>query len=191
MKLYIDETENNKMFMVVGLLVNSKSEIDMSFKRFKNRINEIGLKPKDKQVICIEFKSFILDRKFQRIKNMLLNELNKLNYVIFYSCYSKNKESMKQSKKEKIYINLLEKIVDNIDNEVDIVFDDFGRIDFEDKIITRLSKKYNVKSVTPKNSQKEAGLKYVDNICSVIRLYRSNEDRFKFFESIKDNTIQI
>ena len=191
MMLYIDETENNKMFMVVGLLVNSKSDIDMSFKRFKNRINEIGLKPKDKQVICIEFKSFILDRKFQRIKNMLLNELNKLNYVIFYSCYSKNKESMKQSKKEKIYINLLEKIVDNIDNEVDIVFDDFGRIDFEDKIITRLSKKYNVKSVTPKNSQKEAGLKYVDNICSVIRLYRSNEDRFKFYELIKDNTIQI
>ena len=191
MMLCIDETENNRMFMVVGLLVNSKSEIDMSFKRFKNRINEIGLKPKDKQVICIEFKSFILDRKFQRIKNMLLNELNKLNYVIFYSCYSKNKESMKQSKKEKIYINLLEKIVDNIDNEVDIVFDDFGRIDFEDKIITRLSKKYNVKSVTPENSQKEAGLKYVDNICSVIRLYRSNEDRFKFYELIKDNTIQI
>ena len=191
MMLCIDETENNRMFMVVGLLVNSKSDIDMSFKRFKNRINEIGLKPKDKQVICIEFKSFILDRKFQRIKNMLLNELNKLNYVIFYSCYSKNKESMKQSKKEKIYINLLEKIVDNIDNEVDIVFDDFGRIDFEDKIITRLSKKYNVKSVTPENSQKEAGLKYVDNICSVIRLYRSNEDRFKFYELIKDNTIQI
>ena len=98
---------------------------------------------------------------------------------------------LKQSIKEKIYIKLLEKIVNNIEDSIDIVFDGFNKKNFETRIVNRLSLYDNVSSITSGNSQTEAGLKYVDNICSVIRLYKSNDDRFKFYELIKDNIIQI
>ena len=42
----------------------------------------------------------------------------------------------------------------------------------------------NVNSVIPKDSKSESGLKFVDNLCSTIRLYRSNKDEWNFYEII-------
>ena len=191
MMLYIDETENNKMFMVVGLLVNSKSDIDMSFKRFKKQAQEVSIKTKYKGLVFTEFKSTLLDRSYHKIKTKMLNEIQNLDNRIIYSCYMKKDLVLKQSIKEKIYIKLLEKIVNNIEDSIDIVFDGFNKKSFETRIVNRLSLYDNVSSITSGNSQTEAGLKYVDNICSVIRLHKSNEDRYKFYELIQDSTIQI
>ena len=191
MMLYIDETENEQYFIVVGLLANTKEEINHSFKHFKKYVNSLNYKPKDKQVMFIEFKSVMLDRKFQKVKSILLNEINKINCTIYYSYYKKEKHSFKQSQKEKIYINLLEKIVSSIDSRIDVIYDGFSNIDFESKIEKRISILENINSICSGNSQNEAGLKYVDNICSTIRLHISNEDKYQFYSSIKNIVIKV
>lgn len=68
MILYIDETENDDYFIVTGLLVASKQNVDMSYKHFKKKVHAMNLSPKRKEKIFNEFKSVILDREFQRIK---------------------------------------------------------------------------------------------------------------------------
>lgn len=40
MILYIDETENDNYFIVTGLLVTSKQNVDMTYKRFKKKCYE-------------------------------------------------------------------------------------------------------------------------------------------------------
>ena len=54
MILYIDETENEQLFIVAGLLVDSETEIETAYKRFKNRIHGYKLSPKYKSKIFTE-----------------------------------------------------------------------------------------------------------------------------------------
>ncbi len=86
---------------------------------------------------------------------------------------------------------MLEKIVSNIADDIDIIFDNFNKKDFEMKIVERIGSKDNVRSIKPMNSQLEAGLKYVDNICSVIRLHLSDHDEYSFYSFIKDKVINV
>lgn len=84
MILYIDETENDNYFIVTGLLVTSKQNVDMTYKRFKKKVNAMNLPPKRKEKIFNEFKSVILDREFQKIKKNHANrnnEIKKSNYL--------------------------------------------------------------------------------------------------------------
>lgn len=191
MILYIDETENQDYFIVAGLLTESQLVVDNSFRHLKNRINKLNYKAKDKNEIFLEFKGHVLDRKFQKVKFEMLDEINKLDEVIYYSCYIKKEKSLKQSIKEKEYIRMLEKIVSNIADDIDIIFDNFNKKDFEMKIVERIGSKDNVRSIKPMNSQLEAGLKYVDNICSVIRLHLSDHDEYIFYSFIKDKVINV
>ena len=78
MILYVDETENEQYFIVVGLLANSKLEVDQSFKHFRNSVRKMKIKQKHKEQIFIEFKSKLLDRRFQNIKIKMLNEIKEL-----------------------------------------------------------------------------------------------------------------
>lgn len=89
MILYIDETENDNYFIVTGLLVTSKQNVDMTYKRFKKKVNAMNLSPKRKEKNFNEFKSVILDREFQKIKKIMLIEIMKLKNQIIYSCYLK------------------------------------------------------------------------------------------------------
>ena len=59
------------------------------------------------------------------------------------------------------------------------------------KIVERIGSKDNVRSIKPMNSQLEAGLKYVDNICSVIRLHLPDHDEYSFYSFIKDKMINV
>ena len=191
MILYVDETENENLFIVAGLLCNSKTEIDNSFKHFKNSIRKTKIKQKHKEQIFVEFKSNLLDRSFQNIKIKMLKEIIELDISIFYSCYIKKDKSFKQSLKEKIYLQLLEKIVNNIENEFDLIFDKFNITNFELNIKRKMIKNKNIKNVNSIDSTFEAGLMYVDNICSVIRLYLTNNDRFNLYDYIEDKVIEI
>ena len=86
---------------------------------------------------------------------------------------------------------MLEKIVSNIADDIDIIFDNFNKKDFEMKIVESIGSKDNVRSIKPMNSQLEAGLKYVDNICNVIRLHLSDHDEYSFYSFIKDKVINV
>ena len=104
MMLYIDETENEQYFIVVGLLVNSKYDVDMSFKRFKKQAQKVLTNPKYKGLVLTEFKSTLLDRSYHKIKRKMLREIQSLEKRIIYSCYLKKDSVLKQSIKEKTYI---------------------------------------------------------------------------------------
>ena len=190
MILYLDETENTQYFIVAGLMVSSQEVINNSFKKFKKSIKNLPLQNKYKSIVFSEFKSYILDRSYKTIKFRMLNELNCLDYFVLFSYYKKE-TIFKQSLKQKIYLQLVENIISKLDFEFDIVFDNFGIDSFEKTIVEKFSKKHNIKTIKPLNSQQEPGLKYIDNLCSVIRLHISNEDKYGFYDLIKDKVIEI
>lgn len=92
--------------------------------------------------------------------------------------------------KEKQYIYLLNNIVSFIKENIDIIFDSFNKIDFEQKIIESISKHPNVISIQPRNSFDEPGIQFVDNLCSVIRLsYLDSKNHY--YSIIKDKVVQV
>ena len=191
MILYIDETENEQYFIVTGLLTSSRLAVDYSFKHFKNSVRKMDIKQKYKERIFVEFKSGLIDRNYKRIKYKLLEEIKDLESSVVYSCYVKKDCVLKQETKEKIYIQLVEKIVSYINDKIDVIFDEFGIDSFEREIINNIGEYKNVNSIIPMNSKLEAGLMYVDNLCSVIRLHLTNDDKYKFYDYIKDIAIEV
>ena len=75
MVLYIDETENEDFFFVTGLLADSKTDVDRAYRQFKKAVHNYPIAPRYKQEVFREFKSFLLDRRFQRIKNRKYGEV--------------------------------------------------------------------------------------------------------------------
>lgn len=190
MLLYVDETENDDYFIVTGLLVTSKQNVDMSYKHFKKKVNSMNLNPKRKEKIFNEFKSVILDREFQKIKKSMLMEIMKLENQIIYSCHLKKEGVFNQELKEAQYIKLLNMIVGAISEDIDILFDAFNKKDFENQIIETIKLNNHVTSIQPRDSFDEAGIQFVDNLCSVIRQSFS-DDKNEFFILIKNNVIQV
>ena len=155
-------------------------------KRFKNRIKDINVPVKYRAKVYTEFKSTLLDKDYRRIKNIMLEEIRSLDGVIIYSCYIKKTPIINQVQKESIYITLLSSILSSVDNPTTVYFDRFGKKDFEDRIISSTEGMEFIKSICPRDSQVEPGLQFVDNICSVIRLYKSNEDINNYYDMISD-----
>jgi len=68
MILYVDETECPEYFIVTGLLVRSKEDVELAFKRFRKWTMSIPLPEDVRAQLNIEFKSTLLDRRYKRIK---------------------------------------------------------------------------------------------------------------------------
>jgi hypothetical protein len=90
-----------------------------------------------------------------------------------------------QKKKEDVYILLLSKIVTSLESETDIIYDAFNKSDFEQRINTTIAPFVNVRSIKAMDSRLEAGLQFVDNVCSVIRLQKSDKDQYSYYEIIE------
>ncbi|MDO4500864.1 MAG: DUF3800 domain-containing protein [Erysipelotrichaceae bacterium] len=191
MILFVDETETNEYFIVTGLLLNNEYETNGVYKKFKKYVNSLSLIQKDKVTLFREFKSTLMDRRFQRIKLKLLDEINNIDNRVIYTTYIKKNHPILQGVKEKEYIRLITRIIESIDLEIDIVFDGFNKKDFESKIIDKLNKLENVKSVRAGDSQKECGLQFADNMCGVIRLHLTNKDEWNFYKRIEKNVIKL
>lgn len=191
MILYIDETECDDYFIVAGLLTQSKRDTDLAYKHFKKGLKSMKISPKEKQKVFYEFKATLLDRHYQRIKIKMLVEINKLENTILFSTYTKKDLIFNQQDKEDNYILLLQKIVASINQEIDIIFDNFNNQKFEEKIIEEISKYDHVLSVNAKESFDEAGLQFIDNICSVLRLDQTQSDKNHFYELIKEHVIKV
>ena len=71
MVLYVDETENDDYFIVTGLLVNSQTDIINTYNHFKKRADKLKIAPKEKGKLFTEFKSTLLDNRFQKIKGFI------------------------------------------------------------------------------------------------------------------------
>ena len=133
--LYIDESLDKKIFVVGGILVNSEKDLLLAYSQLKKQIMNIPMTRKQKEEVTYEFKSTLLERTYPQIKRKLLYKLNALDCSIVYS-YKRIDTKLVQEDKEKLYIELLSKIVSNINEEVTIVtFDSFGNAKFENKIV--------------------------------------------------------
>ena len=191
MILYVDETESENFFLITGLLVKNKQDIYLAYKHFKNRIKYYPLSMREKEKVYIEFKSFLLDNHYQKIKRVMLEEIVKIdNLKIMYSIKIKKNSNFKQSNKEKAYLELISKIAQKCGN-VSVVFDSFNNPRFEAKIIEKLCELDNVIDVKPKNSQDEPGIKFVDNLCGTIRLHIMKRDYNNFYKYISFNVVEI
>lgn len=185
MILYVDETENDNYFIVVGLLMSSDKEANnLFFYSFKKHTRNYKLKKNVKKKLYNEFKSFYLDKNYQKIKKNMLNIIFKNHSSSYYSYYIKKDKHISYILKKNMYIKLLDCIVKDIDSCIDIVFDEFGDINFEESIIDKISRNSNVKSIKAVDSRKSAGLILVDNLCSTVRLHLSNADTYNFYDII-------
>ena len=191
MYLFIDETENNDWFIVAGLLVKNKKDIVLAYNHFKKSIRNIPIDSRAKSILFTEFKSTLLDRKYKKLKIKLLEELSNLNPVVIFSCYYKDDSSFTQKSKEDAYIKLLSKILLEIKDRVNIIFDRFNKKDFENRIIG-LSKEFvSIETIMGIDSHLEEGLQFIDNLCSVIRLYKSNSDKYNFYTMIEKYSTEV
>ena len=120
----------------------------------------------------------------------MLEEIMKLDSQIIYSCHIKKEERFTQEMKERVYINLLNNIVSSIHEDIHIVFDSFNKSDFEYNIVHSIVSHKNVLSIEPKNSYDEAGIQFVDNLCSVIRLsYLDSKNNY--YQIIKTKVVHV
>ena len=191
MTLYVDETENEEFFIVSGLLVNSSSDVELAFKQFKKNIHGAHISAKEKQELFTEFKATQLDRHYQKIKFRMLDAICTFDNSIIYSCHIKKGPSFLQSRKEDVYVLLLSKIVASLEEETDIIFDTFNKMDFESRITNTILPYSNVSSIQARDSRTEAGLQFIDNICSTIRLHLSGKDQNGFYKIIEDRVQNV
>ena len=185
MILYVDETENDEYFIVAGLLVESDAEVNLAYKRFKKRIKSFNIREKFRSRLFTEFKSTLLDNTYPRVKERMIGEILSLEGMIIYSCFVKKDVHFNQELKESVYITLLSKILGEIKSNTVVLFDSFGKKDFEDRIIRSFIDNDIIDDLFPGKSEKEAGLQFIDNICSVIRLHKSGDGKDRFFDLIK------
>ena len=162
----------------------------LCIKKFKKKIKNFPISPKEKEKIFTEFKSVILDKKYQRIKVCMLEHINTMDYSIYYAVYKKKNNSFYQQEKENVYISLLNKIVSHIDSEIDIIFDTFNKADFELKIIESIKQNNNVLTIVQRDSRLEYGLQFIDSICSIIRHHVYEKDSTLYYLLTNYNTIK-
>lgn len=190
MILYIDETENEEFFIVGGILVESEQKIRAAYKRFKHSIKEISIPTKYKSKVYSEFKAFYLDHDYKKVKRKMLEEIHTLDGCIIYSCYIKKGSKFNQTLKESVYITLLSSILSSLGKTTVVVFDKFGKPDFEKRIINSAKSNENILKIYPMDSQMEPGLQFADNVCSVIRLRKSGCDVYGYFDLISDIVVE-
>ena len=185
---YIDETETDEFFIVCALTIESDIELEESFKFFKKKARNLStkFKEKEKRKLFTEFKSVELDHKHPGIKRAMLNHIDLLDCTITYSCQRKYQPAIKYEEKKKLYITAIHEALDIIDKPKDVIFDYFKNKKFEQEIIDSFKDDEKVLSIAPGDSKQYSGLKYVDNICSVIRHRINNNDKYNYYYLIED-----
>lgn len=189
---YIDETETDNYFIVCALTVESEIELEESFKSFKKKTKNLMSKSNRKQkgTVFEEFKSREIDDSFPSVKRAMLNFIDLLDCKITYSYQKKSQPNIKFDEKKKLYITAIHEALDIIDKPKYVIFDYFKNKKFEQEIIDSFISDELVLSIVPGDSKQYTGLKYVDNICSVIRQRITNKDKHNYYYLIEDKIIR-
>lgn len=190
MILYVDETENDEYFILTGLLLESQIVANQIYSSFKKKASNYKLSEDLKTKLFTEFKSVLMDKMFQSIKRKLIEEIKNEENVIIYSVYIKKDKKIMKGERIKLYTKMLIKIVNSIDQNINIIFDRNGA-DFDFSVISTISKLENVESINSADSQLVPGLQLVDNLCSIIRRKYSNSDIDNFYELIESNIRKV
>ena len=189
--LYIDESYDENVFVVGGVITNNKEEIARTYSKFKKHLKKYPLSENKKRLIMSEFKSCILDRSFPKIKRFILSYINDANINIIYSCNQINKK-LEQDEKESLYITLLKNIINIINDDIVIVtFDSFSNTRFNSKIYNKIKEINNVMDVLCVNSFENKGLQFADNVVGTIRRHISGIDVNNDYEIISNKVISV
>ena len=191
MILYVDETENDKLFIVAGLIAPSEQDVELAYKKFKNGIKGFKIPNKYKSKVYMEFKSVYLDHDYSKLKLKMLEEIHQIDGSVIYSCFIKKNSKFNQVLKESVYITLISSIMGALDSKTDVVFDRFGKEDFEKRIVECAKSNVNIVNIEPRDSQLIPGLQFADNICSVIRMHKSGEDEYNYYDLISDMVEEV
>ena len=124
------------------MLVNTKQDVELAFKRFKKSVGNAKIPAPLKSKLFTEFKSVIMDRTYQNMKIKMLSELNEFEHCVVYSTFVKKTKNLSQKDKERAYINLIAKIASSLTKPVEIVFDMFNKKNFESEIIKKLKSNF-------------------------------------------------
>ena len=86
---------------------------------------------------------------------------------------------------------MLSKIVSSIEEDISIIFDRFNIPTFEESIVQTVSEHQNVQAIMPRDSQEEPGLQFADNICSVLRQYKTEREENEYYRILKKRIREI
>lgn len=190
MILYVDETENIEYFILTGLLLESEKVANSIYYSFKKKATNYKISENLRANLFTEFKSTLMDNMFQPLKKKMIEEIKTVDHIVIYSIYVKKEKNIKKSIKNKIYIRMLAKMINSIDSDIEIVFDR-NSTDYDNNIVTAISKLENVISIKSADSQLTPGLQLVDNMCSIIRRKYSNTDIYHFYALIEKNIREV
>jgi len=189
--LYIDESFDEKLFVVGGILVDSEKDLFLVYNQFKKQFNEIPMTRKQKERISFELKSTLLESSYPQIKRKLLYKLNLLNCDIVFS-YRELNRKLTQDIKEEYYLSCLKQIASNVSDDLTIItVDELGSVKFETKVINEISKIDNVKLIKKDYSFANKGLQFADNVVGVVRKHIGNLDTEKFYDIIAKKVKRI
>ena len=187
MILYIDESFYTNYFIVGGLLAKNDYIVKETSKQFRKHAKSFPMKEKERRKVFTEFKSIWIDDSYPMLKRYMLKHISNIDGKILYASYFLNGKIIDQSEKEDLYIKLLTSIVKSINEDIAIYFDSFGKRDFDEKIINKISVLGNVIICENKDSLNSKGIQFADNICSVIRKHLSDNDN-NYYDLISNKT---
>lgn len=159
----------------------------LCYRSIRKILNSYPLSRNEKTRICSELKSYIIENGYPNIKRKILNCIYEAKLEIVAS-FSKLNTKLNEDKKQELYIELFNKIVNGIDDDVEIMFDSFSNKNYEEKIIREISINSKVKDIDCDFSYNSKGLQLADNVCGVIRKHIEGIDKNNYFETIKDHT---
>ena len=189
--LFIDESIDEKFYVVGGILTDSESELLLVYNQFKKQVLNMPLTNKQKINITTEFKSTLLDKTYPQIKKKFLYKVNTFNCDVIYS-YKTLNEKLNKDISETTYKELLTNIVRSINDDVIVItFDNFSNVRFENRIISTIGNLKNVKSIKKDYSYNNKGLQFADNVVGVIRRKLSDTDNNGFFDIISNKIVEI
>lgn len=116
----------------------------------------------------------------------MLNHIDLLDCSITYSYQRKSQPEIKFEEKKKLYITAIHEALDIIDKPKYAIFDYFKNKKFEQEIIDSFITDEKVLLIAPGDSKVYSGLKYVDNICSVVRNKINDNDMHNYYYLIED-----
>ena len=189
--LYIDESYDQNVFVVGGVITNSKEEIVKTYNKLKKNLKKTPFTRKQKLKFMNEFKSVVLDKSFPKIKTKVLVYITSSNIDIIYS-YKKITGKLKQEAKEILYLKLIKNIINHINDDIVVItFDSFNNTRLNSKIEKEIKELRNVKEVLCMNSYDSKGLQFADNVVGTIRRHISGIDINNDYEIISNKVISV
>jgi len=189
MILFVDETESKSLFIVAGMLVESRQIVESEFRQFKKKASKLILPSKVKANLFKEFKSTLMDSDFTKLKKELLFHVMRCNPVIMYCCLRKKEKKFCQMEKESTYLKMISAVAHQIVEPTVLLFDSFGITRFEERIV-RKTASVGIES-KPVKSETEKGIIMVDNVCSVLRMNEEGRDGKELFQTISTATKKL